>query len=172
MPDNEFIVSYWWQPPTPPTSPGPKPEPELAFQAKHIRLPRVGQVVTWILPSPRTVGQEPPLVIARGEVTHISEIDKTPGSTWAVLLARAYQGLSYEELCACIHAEVVGFHPDFGPIEGRLVGLLPSCELAGIADPMGGLLIEPDEEDEEDEPVVWVDWSTIWTVAGLDVRYH
>lgn len=166
---HKFVASYWWQPPTSPMMVGSEPEPELAFQAEYARLPRVGQVVTWLLPSPRAVGQTPPPVIAKGEVTAVKAVEETPIPSYVVMLERGEAGLSYEELCACIHTQVVGFHPEFGPIEGRLIGLLPRHELAGVADPFGPLFIELDDDDEDDdEPVIWVDWSTIWTVEGLE----
>jgi hypothetical protein len=41
---HKLVVSYWWQPPTSPVLGGTELEPELAFQAEHTRLPRVGQV--------------------------------------------------------------------------------------------------------------------------------
>jgi hypothetical protein len=75
--------------------------------------------------------------------------------------------LSYEELCMCVSAQVVGFHPKFGCIEGQLVGLLPRSELAGIADPLLAPLFA--SEDRDEEPVVWVDWATVWTVEGLEL---
>ena len=164
---HKLVVSYWWQPPTSPMLGGTELEPELAFQAEHARLPRVGQVITWLLPSPRTVGQTPPPVIAKGEVTAVKEVEETPIPSYVVMLERCEAGLSYDELCACIHTQVVGFHPEFGPVEGQLIGLLPRNELAGVADPFGHLFIDSDEGDE-DEPVIWVDWSTIWTFEGLE----
>ena len=84
---------------------GTEPEPELAFQAEYARLPRVGQVVTWLLSSPRTVGQTPPPVIAKGEVTAIKAVEETPIPSYVVMLERGEAGLSYEELRACIHTQ-------------------------------------------------------------------
>ena len=163
MHPNLYKISYWWAPPVPEHQ---EPEAELALMLEQQRLPRIGQAITWLLPMPAVVGQEPPSIIALGEVLKIEKVAEEP-DTYAVLLGRCHNGLSYEELCACINAQVAGFHPEFGCVEGRLVGLMPRFELAGIADPLLGSLLGG--ADDDDEPVVWVNWATVWTVEGLEL---
>jgi len=158
-------LSYFWVPPQSPNRPSQEPEPALATVTERCaRLPRINQVISWVLPSPQTAGYEPPAVIAYGNVVAVGEVEEAGAGVYTALLERCYNAMSYDELCFCVGAQVVGFHPDFGCVEGELIGLLPQCQLAGIADP----LLEPDDEDD-DRPVIWVDWMTVWTVQGLEI---
>jgi hypothetical protein len=155
----KFTVVYGWVPESPP---GSTADVEIAGMLEQTRLPRIGQIITWVLPQPDTVGQDPPLVIAKGTVTEVAQAES--GSHIVYLRREHTVGMSYQDLCMCIHAEVVGFHPDLGCVEGRLIGLFPKCELAGIADPQMADLVQQDDEP----PVIWVDWATVWTVQGLE----
>lgn len=161
----EYIVTYWW---TPPVAYGRKAEPVAAFQLRQLRLPRVGQVVTWELSSPMTAGQTPPTIMAYGRITAVVAVEQQPG-LYVVRLARCLGGLDYDELCACVHVPCVGFHPDFGCVEGLLVGLDPRSDLAGIADPLFTPFLQEDaaSEDEPEEAVIWVDWATVWPRATV-----
>jgi len=163
----EYIVTYWWTPPVPP---GYQTKEEAAFQLRQLRLPCVGQVVTWELPHPMTVGQTAPSIIALGRVTAVTAVKQQPG-LYVVHLERCLGGLDYEELCACVHVPCVGFHPDFGCVEGRLVGLDPHSDLAGIADPLFTPYLQEDDapEDEPEEAVIWVDWATVWPRATVSL---
>jgi hypothetical protein len=167
-------VSYWWLPPTPYRE--ESSEVKLAENIEQVRMPRIGQTMTWIMPRPRTVGYEPPIVVGYGRVTHIERVE--PRQYGAYVERENAVGLGYDELCALINVSVVGFHPDLGCVEGALIGLLPESELAGVADPAQASRIrasaDDDTGDEDDEPVVWVDWATIRPLAmwGDDREGH
>lgn len=159
---NQVKVSFWWQ--SPRTGNGNSSSNwVLACSLNQRRPPRFGQVITWRLGTSELAGHEAVIVIGRGIVAEVTEIN--PGEYLAVLErnCREYEmdPLLYDELRDCLNMAVMGFHPILGCVEGSLVRLLPECDLAGIADPLinqGG----------KDESLVWVDWSTICKVDDLE----
>jgi hypothetical protein len=158
---NRVKVSFWWQPPE--VSNGNSSQNwVLACSLNQRRLPRFGQVITWRLGTSQLAGHEAVIVMGRGIVAEVTEIN--PGEYLAVLErnCREYDmdPLPYDELRDCLNTAVMGFHPILGCVEGSLVRLLPECDLAGIADPLIN-------QGDKGESLVWVDWSTICKVDDL-----
>lgn len=138
---------------------------EPLVSRKHLDVPQEGEDVALELPIPATSGQTPPAVVVRGQVVEVNRV----GEAAHVVLRRIGQtGLPYDVLCALINVRVSGYHPVFGRVAGKLVGLLPSSELAGIADNSLKAAVaviaanQGEEPDPEEDCVIWVDWSTVW----------
>jgi hypothetical protein len=147
----ETTVAFWWEPDDVRTESAShlswRPEAQPVVEEMLMAVPRVGQIVTLDLPLPALIRQVPPPISVRGEVTRVSA---QKGRAIVHIRRIGRVGLTYMELCAMVNVPVVGYHPHYGAIAGKLVALLPKCQLALIGDvPAAEYLAELADEIED-----------------------
>lgn len=169
-------ISYFWSEPDRPPHPAPLSwkEGEPFLTDKVLNVPQEGESISVVLPSYQTVFIPPPIVTAHGRVV---SVERTADAAYRLTIERhARVGFDWNTLCHFIGARSIGYHDTFGRIEGELRGLLPAAEVAGLAVPELKPIIDDmmkraveagdfDEdilEDNDDDPVIYVAWSTLW----------
>jgi len=175
-------VSYFWADPVRPPIPPPYgwKEGQPFLEADVLGIPRPGDPLSIQLPGPVTVGFSPAVSKVHGRVVRTEQI--APGHVRVLIKREGRVGLGWDELCAFIGANAVGYHDAIGRVEGEIVGLHPAAELAGLRVPalrpafeavvrrqveMG--IEDPDTlESLDDDPVIWVSWSSLLPASVID----
>lgn len=193
--DEPYTVDFVWDTPDRPPSGHFSPDDPLDRPLQVLKLlavPEPYELVTLELPQPEMVEPmlyTPPLTMVVGRVSETIVVKSERIAQ--VTLTRQARGLSWYELGACIGAPMIAFHQDIGRVEGIIEGLLPLNETAVLRVPMlrdfqrvwlhrMEVLAAPDDQREwdpehvaelreEEEPLLWVHWSALWTKAGVQI---
>lgn len=194
MSEAKIVIAgfFWTAPDKPPYPPPMETDDNRPFLVKPLlSVPQPGEIISFELPHPKQaepIIYEMPAVVVHGKVVSVTPVKskKLKEEAYTVRLERtARTGLVWDELGACIGAEMVGFHPDIGRVEGKLIGLLPEAELALVRVPAllehyteavreAGHEVDEDDINGDDlsggserGPVVFLAWSSLWTAEGL-----
>jgi hypothetical protein len=147
-----------WEPQRSPLDPRGG-ELELVSVLDFPRLPTVGHVITFTVPTLVDQVRAGPAITGYGRVEWV---EQNLHGQWIVCVTRIRDGMTFAQLYDAVHQPVLAFHPVYGPIQGRLESVVGLCELAAVrtldVPPQPG-----DAEERGDQPgvLVWCDWTTI-----------